>query len=276
VISRVWQVADCCTNIATCTQTVTIGFPPGFTDPGGLLPGFESSFLPPSSDDISSNVPTCFSFCFCGTTHSNLWINNDGNVTLDGPFGGHGTGAPVKSFRPVMPLCSIAHAIFAPFWADIDTVPPGTGTVGWGCGCAFVPGIGARPAFGVTWRGVGYFKGHSGKTNSFQLLIIDRSADGAPGDFDLQYRYQGMQWEVAESGSESADGLCFVPTDPAARSGFAGGPACCFELPGSFRCGELIDGGAHALVSNHTPGNPDGVYTWHFTNCVAAATGGGP
>jgi hypothetical protein len=255
---------------------VSVGFPPGFIDPGALLAGFESTFLPHSSDNISSNVSTCFTFCFCGTTHSNLWINNDGNVTLDGPFGGHDLAAIVRSFEPGTPLCSIRHSIFAPFWADIDTAPPGSGTVGWGCACAFVRGIGARPAFGVTWRGVGFFKGHSDKTNSFQLLIIDRSADGAQGDFDVQYRYETMQWDAAESAAGAAGGLCFGGVGEPARVGFAGGAGCCFELPGSFRCGELIDGGAHALVSNHTPGNPNGVYTFHFANCVAAATGGGP
>jgi len=265
IFSRIWTVTDlCCGLSATCTQTVTIGFPSNYVDPGGLLPGFESNLLPPSFDNTNSgSVSLCFSICFCGTRYTNIWINEAGNVTLDGPFSGHDLQVP--TFAPAKRLCSLDRAIFAPFWADVDTT--GVGIVGWGCSCAFVPGIGTRSAFGATWRGVGYQKGNIDKTNSFQVIIIDRS-DRALGDFDLQYRYSGIQWDTADS-CFGNNGLC-LPGGVAgipARAGYAGGTNCCFELPGSGKCDALLDSGSNALVKNHLGPGPAGVFTWQFKNC---------
>jgi hypothetical protein len=263
-ISLLWQAMDCSSNIASCTQIVTIGFASNYVDPGGLLPGFESAFLPPSSNNVSISVPTCFGFCFCGTFYTNVWINNDGTVSLDGPFGGQ---APER-FTPATPMCQLNRKLFAPFWSHVDTQPPSVGTVGWGCSCAFVPGIGARPAFGITWRGVGYFGGHADKSNSFQLLIIDRS-DRSSGGFDLQFRYAGLQWDTARS-CFGLGGLCDFGGGIPARAGYAGGTNCCAELPGSGFCGRLLDNGVNSLVTGHSTAYPNGVYILQVTNCFTA------
>jgi hypothetical protein len=227
------------------------------------LPGFESSLLPPSFDNTNSGpVPLCFSICFCGVRYTNVWINEAGNVTLDGPFSGHDLQVP--TFAPAKRLCNLDRAIFAPFWADVDTT--GAGTVGWGCSCAFVPGIGTRSAFGATWRGVGYQKGKADKTNSFQVIIIDRS-DRALGDFDLQYRYASIQWDTADS-CFGMGGLCLAGAGIPARAGYGHGTNCCSELPGSGKCDALLDSGGNALVKNHLGAGPAGVFTWQFKNCA--------
>ncbi len=227
---------------------------------GGLLDGFESNFLRPSFDNPSTNIPfSCFSpFRFCGNTYTNLWINQDGNVTLDDPFGGH---VP-PSFVPALPLTNLQRVIFAPFWADVDTTTNGSGTVGWGCGCVLVNSNNTRrAAFGITWRNVSYYKNHRDKTNSFQMLIIDRS-DLGTNFFDLQYRYGTIQWDTADSAS-GMGGLCNFGAGFPARVGFASGTNG-VELPGSGVCNALLDNGRNSLAHSTT----NGVFTWRFTNCV--------
>jgi len=241
----------------------------------GLLPGFEVTGLPPSNDNPSTNVSTCFKFCFCGTNYASVWVNNDGNVTLDRMFGTrHRLGLDLHSFEPSVPLINLPRVIFARFWADIDTTTnSGSGTVKWGCNCVSVNGTN-RQAFAVTWRDVGYFPDigeRSDKANSFQMLIIERS-DRGPGAFDLQYRYKHIKWDTASSCS-GTKGLCTrLPTgDPKefpARVGFASGTNCWFEFPGSGECDQaLLDNRTKALAGSSSGLGTNGVYTWRFTNC---------
>jgi Nidogen-like len=169
-------------------------------------------------------------------------------------------------------LADLQRVIFAPFWADADTTTNGSGSVGWGCGCGFaVPGK-WRPAFGVTWRNVGYYKGGADKSNGFQMLIIDRS-DRGRGSFDLQYRYAAIQWDTADP-AFGRDGLCDLGAGFPARVGYANGTNCPpVELTGSGVCGALLDTGGNALINGSLGQGPAGVYTWHFTNTCFAPNG---
>ena len=239
----------------------TLTFAPNVpsTGQGGLLGGFAANSLGAADDDSSARVPLCFNLCYCGVTYSNVWINNNGNVTLDGPLG---------AYTPGTPLVALGRVIFAPFWADVDTRHPRSGQVKWGCNCVYVPGVGWRQAFGVTWRNVGFYASqYAPPGNSFQMLFIDRS-DRGTGDFDLQYRYANLRWDIGQASGGDANGLCASPTAPAARAGFAGGTNCSEELPGSGVCGALLDGNpATGLINYKRNSAANGVYTWPFLNC---------
>jgi hypothetical protein len=210
-----------------------------------------------------------FGINFCGNWYSNVWVNEDGNVTLDGPFGGH----VEPSFDPSRALSNVNHVIFAPFWADLDTTTNGSGVVSYGPTCGFASGS-WRPAFSVTWSNVGYYKGHKGKTNTFQMLLIEGEDFGTSGNFfDLQYRYAGIQWDTADSCGGDTTGLCLtnpggIKAGEPARVGFASTNGCAFELPGSSTNNALLDNGTNSLTANSVNSTVKGVYTWHFVRGI--------
>ena len=43
------------------------------------------SNLGPNDDGSAGNVPIPFVFSLFGTTYSSLWVNNNGNISFDGP-----------------------------------------------------------------------------------------------------------------------------------------------------------------------------------------------
>lgn len=250
--------------ISPCSQA----FPSNYSDHGDILAGFGTNFLRGSYDNTSrpTELPFAINF-YNGGPYSLVWINEDGNVTLDAPFSGHST----PSYVPSQALSKVNHAIFAPFWADLDTTTNGSGVVSYGTGCAFAGGRG-WPAFGVTWSNVSYYKGHQDKANTFQMLLIERPDLGSNA-FDLQYRYRGIQWDTADSAA-GAGGLCMVlggvQNGYPARVGFANTNnyfSWAVELPGSGTAGALLDNGTNSLTANSTnSNNAKGVYTWHFVN----------
>ena len=105
---------------------------------------------------------------FFGTTFTSLFINNNGNITFNQPFG---------DFTPTAITGNTSNPIIAPFFADVDTtgvsgnITPGdtsrgTNLVYWDLDVT--AGI-----FTVTWDDVGYFEANTDKVNAFQLRIFD-------------------------------------------------------------------------------------------------------
>jgi hypothetical protein len=201
-----------------------------------IVPGFDSFTLTANDDGSTAAVNLGFSFNFFGSTYTQTYVNNNGNVTFTSslstftPFGLAGSGTP----------------IIAPFFADVDTRGAGSGIVSYGTGT-----FSGQDAFGVNWPDVGYFSNGTDKLNDFQLLLVDRS-DIAPGDADIYFNYGSIQWETgsASGGSGGLGGSC-------ARAGFSNGSNVSYEIVGSDNCGAFLDGGANELrsASNiQTPG----------------------
>jgi len=124
---------------------------------------------PPEGSD-SVNMP--FSVDFYGQRYGHLWVNNNGNVTFDGPL---------STFTP-FGLKATSAAIIAPFFADVDTRAAGSQTVKYGWGETTFEG---HRAFCANWIDVGYYNTHADKLNSFQVLLVDRG-DVHDGDFDTR------------------------------------------------------------------------------------------
>lgn len=196
-----------------------------------VAPGFNQTQLPRNDDSSSGAVTLPFQANFFGATYSNLYVNNNGNVTFSQASGNYtpvGLGADYRGAP-----------IIAPFLTDIDTRNPASGITAYGTGT-----YAGRTAFGVTWPDVGYFPSMADKRNTFQLVMTDRSDTGS-GNFDVYYNYNRIQFD-APSASETAAAVGY-----SAGTGAAG---TYYELPGSRVSGSLIDGGPNALATGSNNG----------------------
>lgn len=213
--------------------------------------GFTLTNLPRNDDGSTARVNTGFTFNLFGLTQSNLFVNNNGNVTFT---------QALSTFTPD-PIAGGGLAILAPFWADVDTRAELSGITAYGTGL-----IGGRNAFAVNWFDVGYYNTRDELRNTFQLIMIDRSDTGA-GNFDFEFNYAKIQWDTGEA-SNGVNGLC--PASPAprtpARVGWANGSAATFELAGSNVCGAFLDAGANSLIGNRLNSELLGRYVWNVRN----------
>jgi hypothetical protein len=205
--------------------------------------GFSTSTLAGNDDGSTGLEGIGFTINFFGSLYSNLYINNNGNLTFTGPL---------STFTP-FPIITTGTPMIAPYFADVDTRSGGIVTYGTGT-------IGGQNAFVVTWPGVCFFYINCTKTNTFQVVLIDRS-DIAAGDFDIEFNYDNIEWETgdASGGVDGLGGSC-------ARAGWTNGSTESYELPGSATCGEFLNGGAHDLPENSLNSTVDGRYVWNVRN----------
>ena len=238
--TRLLQNAPGQTNLVVMNLPSDLGFF-RLGPPSAIRPGFTNNTLAPNDDDYCCLVSgdggggydkltnllaaLPFPINFFGKTHTSLYVNNNGNVTFD---------FDLSSYTPE-PLAGLYTAIIAPFWADVDTRSTNSGLVTYGTNT-----VNGHAAFGVNWIGVGYFYYGCDRTNSFQLVLIDRS-DRASGDYDVEFNYALIQWEagVASGGEDGLWTGCDNWTGEhdgygeSARSGFASDLGRSFELNGS-------------------------------------------
>jgi hypothetical protein len=216
---------------------------PGAIHDTGL---FTSNTLAANDDGSTGSAAIGFNINFFGSNYSNLFVNNNGNVTFNAPLG---------TFTPFS-LLSTATPIIAPFFADVDTRGPGSGLVQYGQNT-----LGGHAVFGVNWIDVGYFPSRTDKLNEFQLILTDRS-DIAAGDFDFEFNYGQIQWETGGA-SGGINGL----GGASARAGWSNGLATSFEIAGSAVNGALLDLNAAAgLIHNSLNSNILGQFIFSVRN----------
>jgi Ca2+-binding RTX toxin-like protein len=222
-----------------------------------IRPGFNSNTLAANDDGSTGAVPLGFSINFFGTQRTNVFVNNNGNVTFNGPL---------SSFTP-FPILTTGVPILAPFFADVDTTVGSSSPVTYGQGT-----VGSFAAFAVNWIDVGFFGGGaSTPTNDFQLVLIDRS-DIAPGDFDIEFNYGAIRWEAGTASGGDQNGL----GGNTARVGFSNGSTIGVELPGSAVPGALLDTGpaATSLVNNSLNSGLNGRYIFLARNGLISTVAG--
>ncbi len=215
---------------------------------GAVRPGFNSNSLPANDDGSTGRVTVGFTMNFFGAQYSQLYVNNNGNLSFDGPL---------SAYTP-SPIAASGLKIIAPFWADVDTRGTGSGVVTYSFGTGVVEG---RNAFGANYLNVGYYNRKADKKNSFQVVLIDRSDIGA-GDFDIEYNYNTVQWETgdASGGSGGVGGQ-------SVRVGYASGTGATLELGGSGANGAFLDSNlATGLVYNSLNSSTPGRYLFEVRN----------
>ena len=128
---------------------------------GAVRSGFNSSSLPANDDGSTGRVTVGFTMNFFGAQYSQLYVNNNGNLSFDGPL---------SAYTP-SPIAASGLKIIAPFWADVETRGTGSGIVTYSFGTGVIDG---RNAFGANYLNVGYYNRKADKKNSFQVVLIDR------------------------------------------------------------------------------------------------------
>src|SRR5262245_9912802 len=129
-------------------------------DAGAIRAGFNSSSLAANDDGSTDLEAIGFTVNFFGISFTDLYVNNNGNITFD---------FPLSTYTP-FDLNSTGQQIIAPFFSDVDTRSAGD-IVTYGSGV-----VDGHAAFGVNWVNVDYYFSDAGHTNrnSFQLMLIDR------------------------------------------------------------------------------------------------------
>jgi len=202
------------------------------------LPGFNTTVFPANDDGsvdslLGANFNNGNGINFFGTTYSDVWINNNGNLSF---------GNSYSTFTPSGLTESGVPPIIAPYWADVETSGNGSGLVTYGNDT-----VNGFNAFGVNYINVGYYDQLVDWLNSFQVILIDRQ-DVSPGDFDIEFNYGKLQWEAGEA-SGGADGQCIVnnvvlESCSPPHVGYSNGsglPGTFYELPGSGVAGAFLD-----------------------------------
>lgn len=131
--------------------------------PPVIRAGFDAVPTPPNDDDTSGPVPLGFEISFGGQTFDETYVNNNGNLTFEGPL---------ADFIP-FELAQAPDPIVAPFFADVDTREGAVARYGTGS-------VDGRPAFGVTWPGVGCYPRNTSLRDVFQAILVDRSDGRLP------------------------------------------------------------------------------------------------
>lgn len=200
------------------------------------------------NDDLSTGLVSLgFNVNFFGQSFSNLYVNNNGNVTFNSPLS---TYTPFNLVTTNVPM-------LAPFFADVDTRNASSGVTQYGQAV-----LDGHQTFGVNWLNVGYYNSQADKTNSFQLIVTDRSDTGA-GNFDFQFNYDNVSWETG-SATSSAGVNGFGGNS--ARAGWSNGTNASFELAGSAVNGALLNSGGNALVTHSLNSTIDGQYNFQVRN----------
>ncbi|MCG8464770.1 MAG: hypothetical protein MI750_07960, partial [Xanthomonadales bacterium] len=215
------------------------------TIPAPALRNFALSQTLQTCDDCTSGaVNMGFTINYFGTNHSNIFVNSNGNATFGGGFTG---------FTP-SGLGSVSEAILAPFFGDVDL--RGAGSITYD-----TTTLGGRPAFVINWNGVGYFSSATNRLNTFQMVLVSR-ADIAPGDFDVEFNYNQIQWETGDA-SGGNDGL----GGASAVVGYSDGIVVSFlELTGSLVNGAFLDGNPNTGLVNDGTGAQCGRYLFEIRN----------
>ncbi|HEY2479416.1 MAG TPA: nidogen-like domain-containing protein [Solirubrobacterales bacterium] len=220
--------------------------------------GCEANILPPNDDGYTGEVTLPFELDFFGQRYTSLWVNNNGNVTF---------GEPMSTYTP-FEINADTPPIIAPFFADVDTRGAGSGLVTYG-----TTTFEGRQAFCVDWPNVGYYEEKMDKTDDFQLLLVERG-DVAPGDFDIVFNYNRIEWETGEA-SGGVDGL----GGTSAGAGYSNGDGLAgdfYQLPGSLVNGGLLDSNfATGLIHNDAGSTVPGRYVFHVTGAPSGGNGSG-
>lgn len=137
------------------------------------------------NDDWSTvAIPLPFQFCFYGRQLDTIFLNNNGNVSIDGPY----------STFTALSFPDPTYIMIAPFWGDVDTRGAASGLVYYQLTATHLI---------VQWENVGYFGTHDDKLNTFQLIMTDGTDPLLSPGSNVSFCYKDMQWTTGDASGGS-------------------------------------------------------------------------
>ncbi|MGD9690501.1 MAG: nidogen-like domain-containing protein [Phycisphaerales bacterium] len=146
----------------------------------GSGPASPADPLQRNDDDFAGPFALGFNFNIYGQTFTEVFINNNGNLT----FGNGDTG-----FTPFAFPAAGAPRI-APFFGDVDTRNDASGVV-------YFRQEANR--FVVTWDNVGYYNSQADRTNTFQVAISDGTDPAMGIGNNVCFSYDDMNWTTGSA-----------------------------------------------------------------------------
>ncbi|MBL0256276.1 MAG: PKD domain-containing protein [Bacteroidetes bacterium] len=125
-----------------------------------------------------------FQFCLYGRNIDTIFINNNGNVSVDAPY----------STFSADTFASPNFVMIAPFWGDVDTRGATSGLVYY----TLTP-----THLIVQWEDVGYFSSHTDLLNTFQLIMTDGNDPILGPGANVSFCYKDMQWTTGDASGGS-------------------------------------------------------------------------
>ncbi|WP_461096943.1 nidogen-like domain-containing protein [Spirosoma luteolum] len=192
--------------------------------------------LPRQDDNSIGPIALGWDFSLFGSVYNSVYINTNGNITFSAPLSQYtATGFPIST------------PMVAPFWSDVDTRNPSSGSVWY----KVYP-----DRLVVTWSFVGYYPSQADKKNTFQLVIKANTDPGFSGN-DVFFSYGDMQWTTGSASGGSG--------------GFGGAPATVGINRGNGI--DYIQTGRFNINGNQPPnvpslGSPGGI-DWLDGQCFA-------
>ena len=160
--------------------------------------------MAPNDDMSSGAIFLPFTFNLYGDLYTTVYINNNGNVSFDMPYGTFSSS----------PFPTFGFAMVAPFWADVDT--RGSSCAGPGGGEVWYK---VTPtAMYVNWVAVGYYGCHVDKHNNFQLIITDGNDPVIGIGKNVAICYGEMEWTTGDASGGSL-GFGGTPANVGANRG---------------------------------------------------------
>lgn len=140
-----------------------------------------------NDDGYTAAIALPFTFSLYGTDQSEVYINNNGNISFGGGFSSFvASGFPVANFPMV-----------AAYWADVDTRGLNSGLVYYRVG---------EHEMVVRYNAVGYFANGDDLLNDFQIIISDGTSELVPAGQNISFCYGDMQWATSGSGFGGSPG----------------------------------------------------------------------
>lgn len=128
-----------------------------------------------NDDGYTVRMALPFNFCFYGRQVDSIYINNNGNVSIDAPYFQFSADSfPSPNF-----------VMIAPFWGDVDTRNAGSGLVYYQLTSSHLI---------VQWEDVGYYNSMADKKNTFQLIMTDGIDQLLPPNANVSFCYKDMAW----------------------------------------------------------------------------------
>ena len=174
-----------------------------------------------NDDGYSGPINLGFTLNFFGSSYTQFWINNNGNISFGNGIAAYTPNGPTGATQPII----------SPFFADVDTRGSASGVV-------YLSQLPNEDI--ITWNGVGYYNSHADKLDTFQLVLRGPGYNVPPGEGQIGFFYTTMQWEVGDA-SGGSGGFC--------PSGTAG--SSCFPAAVGFGDGQ---GNGEVLAGSLQPG----------------------